>query len=81
VHHLGVSSGIGRRQTAVISGEKELADLFVDAHFLQCGFDPLAGFGREPLSCRIFYGGMLRSVRNFGGGVGHKNDQCGRYEK
>ena len=45
VHHLRVGRGVGRRQTAVIRGEEKLADLLVDAHFLQRRFDPLAGFG------------------------------------
>jgi hypothetical protein len=64
-----------------------LADFFVDAHFAQCGFDPLRSGGREVVGRLTGGGGFFLGGGCFRGGraalrsrgVSHKKNDCGGY--
>ena len=44
VQHLRIGGGIGGRETAVIGGEKQLANFFLERHPASVAFDPLLLF-------------------------------------
>jgi hypothetical protein len=65
-HHVRISRGIRRGEAAVVRGEKQLTDLFLDAHLLQRRFHPFVLFrgktrGGGPLRQRNHRHGLRSS--------------------